>query len=415
MVDSQQNSQQQLDSQQHELQITDAQQQEGAAQKISVEQQEGVQKDNMISAAEAFQKLKDSDVKRYNYSSFKDNKFLGEGAFADVFSATFENKQYALKHMKNKDLDDEMFKTVTRELQILHKVNHTNVIKFYGISEDIIHRDLHSKNVLINNDNNDRALIADFGLSKQLDEASSVSLNLRGMLGYIEPQCFINTATKRDKKSDIYSLGVLFWELTSGIPPFTKSDVAKDKFAMFTEIGKGLRETPIDDTPQQYKELYTECWSTDPNQRPALARILDDLTGMSETDVEFITNIVPENKRTQTFSSLFSDTKLIHELWQIFLKSTNRGNEFRQISKMIKDSDEDIPFGQCNLARCYKNGIGTEKNLDLAKTWYQKASDNGHKDAEKQLAQLSSKTKGIGLTSFFKAKENNIQSDGNNH
>lgn len=344
---------------------------------------------------------------------------------------------------------------------------------------------------------------------------------------------------------------------------------------MFTEIGKGLRETPIDDTPQQYKELYTECWSTDPNQRPALARILDDLTGMSETDVEFITNIVPENKRTQTFSSLFSDTKLIHELWQIFLKSTNRGNEFRQISKMIKDciekhqktsndvfndlqnqtndlnaqcllgffyftgigteeqhnkafeifqqvanednpigqfylgecfrcgygtkkdpksannwhqkandkcprstnalglcylngkgvkkdkqvafkyfkeshekgcisacnnlgncyelgiieekdkikafehykiaADEDIPFGQCNLARCYKNGIGTEKNLDLAKTWYQKASDNGHKDAEKQLAQLSSKTKGIGLTSFFKAKENNIQSDGNNH
>ncbi|CAG8635950.1 26163_t:CDS:2 [Gigaspora margarita] len=219
MVDSQQNSQQQLDSQQHELQIIDAQQQEGAAQKISVEQQEGVQKDNMISAAEAFQKLKDSDVKRYNYSSFKDNKFLGEGAFADVFSATFENKQYALKHIKNKDLDDEMFKTVT------------------------------------------------------------------------------------------------------------------------------------------------------------------------QTDVEFITNIVPENKRTQTFSSLFSDTKLIHELWQIFLKSTNRGNEFRQISKMIKDS----------------------------KTWYQKASDNGHKDAEKQLAQLSSKTKGIGLTSFFKAKENNIQSDGNNH
>ena len=62
-------------------------------------------------------------------------------------------------------------------------------------------------------------MIADLGLSKQLTEVTSNSA-VYGMLEYIEPQCYKIDSYIRDKRSDIYSLGVLLWELTSCSSPF---------------------------------------------------------------------------------------------------------------------------------------------------------------------------------------------------
>ncbi|RIB14450.1 kinase-like domain-containing protein [Gigaspora rosea] len=91
----------------------------------------------------------------------------------------------------------------------------------------IIHRDLHSKNILMDNG---KVLITDFGLSKRWDDntASGSSNNAVGVMAYVEPQCFIQNGRnfKRNENSDIYSLGVLLWELTSGIPPFKNYNFA---------------------------------------------------------------------------------------------------------------------------------------------------------------------------------------------
>ena len=65
-------------------------------------------------------------------------------------------------------------------------------------------------------------MITDFGLSQQLTEVTSNS-KIYGMPEYIEPQCCINKNYVRDKSSDVYSLGVLLWEITSGYPPFSKN------------------------------------------------------------------------------------------------------------------------------------------------------------------------------------------------
>ena len=64
-------------------------------------------------------------------------------------------------------------------------------------------------------------MIGDLGLSKQLGEDKSNSV-LLGMFAYIDPQCYIKNNYQQDDKSDIYSLGVLFWEISSGKPPFSK-------------------------------------------------------------------------------------------------------------------------------------------------------------------------------------------------
>ncbi|PKK60674.1 kinase-like protein, partial [Rhizophagus irregularis] len=135
----------------------------------------------------------------------------------------------------------------------------------YLHSRQIIHRDLHAKNILVNNG---RLMIADFGLSKHLTEIKSNSI-LLGMPAYIDPQCYINNNYKRNKKSDIYSLGMLLWEISSGTPPFSKISVLRINL----EIARGKREVSIEDTPIKYKELYENCWNGEPNQRPDIDEV----------------------------------------------------------------------------------------------------------------------------------------------
>lgn len=61
-------------------------------------------------------------------------------------------------------------------------------------------------------------------------EATINSLaNTRGMIEYIEPQCFNSGNYKKNKKSDIYSFGVFLWEISSGHRPF--SDHSQDILA----------------------------------------------------------------------------------------------------------------------------------------------------------------------------------------
>jgi serine/threonine protein kinase len=57
-----------------------------------------------------------------------------------------------------------------------------------------------------------------------------------------------------DRKSDVYSIGVLLWEISSGQPPF--NDVPHE-IDLVISILKGLRESPVPDTPKDYVKLYT--------------------------------------------------------------------------------------------------------------------------------------------------------------
>jgi hypothetical protein len=124
--------------------------------------------------------------------------------------------------------------------------------------------------------NNGKLLIADLGLSKELAEATTNSVaNTMGMIEYMEPQCFKNIKYKKDKESDIYSLGVLLWEISSGHPPFL--NYSRD--ALSYHIGhENLRENPIDGTPQVYQQLYQKCWDVEPNSRPDIGKVYETLS-----------------------------------------------------------------------------------------------------------------------------------------
>ena len=101
--------------------------------------------------------------------------------------------------------------------------------------------------------------LADFGLSKKIAESSNVS-RILGVIPYMDPKSFSNGKNqgqnyKLNKKSDVYSIGVIMWQISSGYEPFIK-----DKnygVTLIVSIHNGLREEIINGTPSEYSKLYT--------------------------------------------------------------------------------------------------------------------------------------------------------------
>jgi hypothetical protein len=80
------------------------------------------------------------------------------------------------------------------------------------------------------------------------------------MIPYIDPRSFNNQIDNQtqtyslNEKSNIYSVGVLLWEISSGNPPFHKENY---DLSLMHKISQGLKETPVQDTPESYVKIYT--------------------------------------------------------------------------------------------------------------------------------------------------------------
>ena len=95
---------------------------------------------------------------------------------------------------------------------------------------------------------------ADFELSRRSNETYI------GIIPYVDPKILRGKRKDVDhslsEKSDVYSMGVLLWELSSGRPPFNTDGKPYD-IGLAMEILQGRRETPIPNTPNDYVQLYT--------------------------------------------------------------------------------------------------------------------------------------------------------------
>ncbi|CAI2172321.1 14082_t:CDS:1, partial [Funneliformis geosporum] len=142
---------------------------------------------------------------------------------------------------------------ITRMLSALHDCN-------------LIHGDFHSGNLLL------KSLhiinISDFGLSKPANE-SNKSNKIYGVLPYIAPE--VLRGKPFTKAADIYSLGIIMWEMTSGIPAF--NSVPHD-FNLSLDICKGLRPKIVKDTMPEYAELMERCWDSNADNRPTAKELV---------------------------------------------------------------------------------------------------------------------------------------------
>ena len=110
----------------------------------------------------------------------------------------------------------------------------------------------------------DNIKLADFGLSKRISGASNYPKDVFGLLPYVDPKCLNNINNIKDgdqpyeinDKSDIYSIGVLFWQLSSGHRPFgyENDNDAQYDAGLAIAIENGKREDIIN---VEYSNLYT--------------------------------------------------------------------------------------------------------------------------------------------------------------
>jgi serine/threonine protein kinase len=99
-------------------------------------------------------------------------------------------------------------------------------------------------------------------LSKRIKELFNFQLNLFEMVTYVDPQVFKIKgdnnnqiqAYSLNKKSDIYSIGILLWEISCGRPPFCDESYDAD---LAMKILQGFREEPTPNTPEDYVKIYT--------------------------------------------------------------------------------------------------------------------------------------------------------------
>lgn len=139
---------------------------------------------------------------------------------------------------------------------------------------NIIHRDLKSGNILIAKDQNGEFIpkISDFGLSKLIDsqEDDSISNSLQGgSIYYTAPEQLMGL--KIMQNADIWSLGILIFEIFNGFRPFedTSSSLSPDlkRHTTLLRVFKGNISPLIDECPYPFKDIVLLCLQIDPYKR----------------------------------------------------------------------------------------------------------------------------------------------------
>jgi serine/threonine protein kinase/Tfp pilus assembly protein PilF len=143
-------------------------------------------------------------------------------------------------------------------------------------AEGVLHRDLKPQNILV--DASDAAFVSDFGLAKSLDASTAGMTRAGELLGtprYMSPEQV--QGGKLDHRSDLYSLGLIFYEMLTGDVPFTGDSTLQ---LMFQRVKEKPKDPKLlnPDLPDYLSRVIMRCLERDPKKRYQNAReILADL------------------------------------------------------------------------------------------------------------------------------------------
>ncbi|XP_039390533.1 mitogen-activated protein kinase kinase kinase 9 isoform X2 [Mauremys reevesii] len=306
-----------------------------------------------------------------DFSELALEEIIGIGGFGKVYRAVWEGDEVAVKAARY-DPDEDISQTienVRQEAKLFAMLKHPNIIALRGVClkeptlclimefarggslnrvlsgkrippdilvnwavqiargmnylhdeaiVPIIHRDLKSSNILIlekveNGDLSNKILkITDFGLAREWHKTTKMSA--AGTYAWMAPE--VIRSSMFSKGSDVWSYGVLLWELLTGEVPFR----GIDGLAVAYGVAMNKLALPIPSTcPEPFAKLMEDCWNSDPHSRPSFTDILDQLTTIEESGFFEM----PKD----SFHSLQEDWK--HEIQEMFDQLRAKEKELR--------------------------------------------------------------------------------------
>jgi HEAT repeat protein len=262
------------------------------------------------------------DISKLNPGDIVDGRYkyiekIGKGAFGTVLLMEDEvvDEQLILKFLNpNVSSDEEMMKRFVHELRYSRKITHRNVIRIYDFlhlqgayaismeyfpshtlsgeipdnkpmdlkkalsySRDmatgmtvahqagVIHRDLKPANILVNNDG--LLKIVDFGVAAAASSGDTQLTKTGYVIGspkYMAPEQILGK--KVDQTADVYSIGVIMYEMTTGVPPYSRGDHMSVMYQHVQGKAKGCQEINPD-LPDDLAAIIIKAMSVDKSKR----------------------------------------------------------------------------------------------------------------------------------------------------
>ncbi|XP_031737776.1 serine/threonine-protein kinase STY17 isoform X1 [Cucumis sativus] len=242
-------------------------------------------------------------------------KKIASGSLSDLYKGTFYGQDVAIKLLKNENLNETVRREFVQEIHIMRKLRHKNVVQFIGAStrppslfivteymsggslhdflhqqkgvlsfpsllrvavdvskgmdylhqKNIIHRDLKAANLLM--DEYGVIKVADFGVARVLAQ-SGVMTAETGTYRWMAPEVIEHKPY--DHKADVYSFGIVLWELLTGQLPYNNLTPLQ---AAIGVVQKGLRPKIPRHAHPMIVDLLEKCWLQDPSLRPEFSEI----------------------------------------------------------------------------------------------------------------------------------------------
>jgi WD40 repeat protein len=262
--------------------------------------------------------------KRVNRAQLRLAEKIGEGFFGSVHRGHLRDRVVAVKRIRRAQYrNDSEFELVVKECAAMTLLNHENIVEFIGIAEEgpreflivtafvgggtvrerivrspghvtdafrirviscicqamqymhsfqpraMIHRDLTSSNVLLDEGTSGFAYVCDLGLSRIKADASRSMTAAVGSLAFMAPELFRGEAY--DEKCDVFSFAIVLWELVT-LNPDICAGATPHLWASHVAIDH--RRPSLAGVPERYRDLLVRLWAPEPAQRPAFTEVL---------------------------------------------------------------------------------------------------------------------------------------------